>query len=376
MLRKCEYFLNCEVGKHLRLYGADGQRLHPPKSRNHSLLSAKQIRNHYYEHGREDIAKLKQRWHESIINGHSNRHDKVMEFDLQGMINEIALVKYLQSQGQRLVDIPRSMRNADALPIDGPQIHLRVSAAVNDLHDNGGSAAFVIGDTSAMQVLAREMTNRLLRSSSGIRNGAACAIIALPLVSVMKTTNESVLTDIREALLQNDQVFPLVAHHLEDNEDQEDRIQFHNQLVLNLIDGLKQRDNSRENPHQAGGELWAETEDHFLPAADKKFLPWISAPDCHKDPSELSILLGVWNFEKYCEVGLASGKRWITETSLEACLRCAEEKMMLDLSKAHIRGKRETTTSSMRPARHEWMLTLHMQLNLNCYVFTHQSVYI
>jgi hypothetical protein len=72
------------------------------------------------------------------------------------------------------------------LTIDVPPIHLRVAAAVNDLHDNCGSAAFVI-------------VNRLYTSRSELRNGAACAIIS----ESLRVTNESVSADIRDSLLHN-----------------------------------------------------------------------------------------------------------------------------------------------------------------------------
>ncbi len=387
MLRDCEYVLGCEERKNCKLYDADGKRIQPARSDNHTVIQARVMRRDCGAFERDEYEALKRRWFDSIVNGHTTRRDKVMRFCMDALVNEICLVRYLQNQGQRIVDIPQSMILDCMRMSTAPQIHIRFSKAVGDYHDNDSSVGFMIGGTEEMQTIVMSRIPALMRANNinrdysrgsiNLRNKAA-ALIAVPLTCFMRTTREAALEKVIEELRGNYDISRLIAHHLSP-EDGNPRVRLHSQLACNLIEGLKERVegvSGEPGEHWAEGQFWAETPRYKLPEEDKQFLPWVSAPDCHKDPSELSILLAVYDWEDHCEVGVASGKRWLTETPLDACLRETNDKMLIDLSDVHIRKNYEKSIKELKPQEHNWMLVLHTQLNLNCYIFTHRSMYL
>lgn len=353
MIRDCEYVFQSDERK--KIYSDDGHVSNPPRSENHTIISARTILRNF-RLNEQEFRGLQRRWFDSVVNQHSSRNNKDMRQCLDALTNEMALINYLQSTGQRVVDAHGRPTLADTA---GPEIHVRFTKGLVDFHDCDNGTAMMFGKSSVMKEMANTVTDRL--QDPAFNNGladVACAMIALPLSCIMNKTEAEVVQAIREEIeTNNPTIFSLVETHFNNN-----KISTNSHLSLNLIEGLK-----------VNGQWWG-NDGAWLCDSDKKFCPWL-ASDIHIDPSDISILLGVWNWPDKCEVSISGGKRSLGETSLECALRETLEETTVDLTHARVRARHQHSVSQDDIGT-DWMLSLHLQLNLNCYIFTHRSLFL
>ena len=371
MIWKCEYVISSN--NRCKIYDeVTGRRVRPATSRHYTVISAHAIRKDHrlppvdYQH-------LKTRVYESIVHGHSQtKSPPDVKHCIEALMNEYAIVKHLQAQGHNIANIPEPMRSSQAP--DGPAIHIRFTKGFGAYHDCESSVAFLIGETNAMIEMAASMTSKnqsLLNKSVSMMAGG---FIAVPLTCFMRTTIKDAYREIIKICKSTPNIMSIIEPHLRGGHN----VEFHKQLIINLLEGLRGYRSTRgATTNTTEGKLWA-NEPCLLSEDDKKFIPWLSSPNIHKDPSELSILLPIWSYEKDCEIGIPSGKRWLSETPLEGCVRYTMEKTGIDLSKAHIRcsAQNRITQETFSRNNQEWMVVLHMEMALNCYVFTHRSMYL
>jgi hypothetical protein len=363
MIRRCEYVF--ESDDNVKLYaGIDGQVFHPAQSIHHTVIAARDLDRTRLPP--VEYRQLQRRWFDSIVNGHSSRHDKDMRTCLQALTNELGLLKQLESTGHHVVQ--HVQRDTVSTAADRPKIVVRVTKAMVDYHDCDNGTVMMFGETSIMHAIAAEITERLdllhkENSEHGYVEGdgdgeRASAMIAVPLTCFMKKSESDVLRAIREELISN---HPLVFDMIRSHHDH-DKISLNSHLTLNLIKGLRE-----------SGPWWS-TESSFLPPEDLKFCPW-SLSDQHIDPSEISVLLTVSNWPDKCEIGFAGGRRTLGETSLEASIRKMKEETLIDLTDALVRS-RDQNSIAQQEMTQNWVLALHLQLNLNCYIYCHRSIFL
>jgi hypothetical protein len=148
---------------------------------------------------------------------------------------------------------------------------------------------------------------------------------------------------------------------IKDNLEQ-DTIKLNSHLTLNLLDGLKPQ-----------GAWWPKPKS--LASVDCNFCPWVTDAATHIDPTKISVLLKVMKTPKHCEIGFPGGRRSLAETPLECALRHTKEGINMDLNDAPVRGPDQNVVTQ-HVMTHDWLLSLHLKLILNCYIYCHRSMFL
>jgi hypothetical protein len=283
-------------------------------------------------------------WYSSLANGHTSRKDKIDHVDscVTALLNEQALLRLLPSNTST-----------------APQIHVRISKMIVDIHDCDNSVALMFGKSSVMKACAVE-TTEALKGPERLHDDQATAIVAIPL-SLLRDHASNTAACLQAVLDEIEASNPTVHELIKDMQVSTGNVKLLNHIEGNLLDGLK-----------PNGKWLAD--DLFKNLDDRKFCPWLPS-ELLIAPDDVSILLTFTKWKSSCDISLPGGKRSLGENSLQCCVRETREETGLDLSQARMRAS--DNFAAPRPnSSCPWTLALHLQLNLNCYVYLHDSLFL
>lgn len=352
------------AGQYEFFFSSDKQKLYDDKGNTYSPPSSYQVTSisvpdHLSQLQPDDtfLDILRRKVEMNVVHGHCTVTSPVEDLTT-ALLREYQLKWYLRQKGHKLVDIvdvPNEPFQVDQASIKGPDITIRFQKQLVDFHNMDNSAMFLFGETSAMQAMARKLTSQLVEKQ---RNGTdlASAVIALPLLSVLKKDDE-LLADLKSIAAQDAIVNGLLTDKFDSN-----KFKIDSHLKLNLMPGI-----------QADGS-W--TKEDFLPQ-DQKFMPWKNTQGWLLPMEEVSVLIAIWNYPDVATFGVTGGKRSLGETSLDCAIRENHEEILLDMQYAHVLNllDEDTTLSTALPVElGPWHLCMRLQIAVNNFIYLHESM--